>query len=134
CSRLARIVFCWQAGRNQKGGGCLMLRLKAGNGLLIFGLTLIIALGATPWTRAQSTAGLRGTVVDAQGSVVPDAVVTVRNTQTGVEYPSHTDSSGIFEYPTLPPGSYHVEISHPGFQKLSVDGLVLEVDSVVAQK
>jgi hypothetical protein len=83
---------------------------------------------------AQSTAGLRGTVVDPQGSVVPDAAVTLRNSQTGVENPSHTDSLGIFEYPTLPPGSYHIEISHPGFQKLSVDGLLLAVDSVVAQK
>jgi len=111
-----------------------MLQLRAGNGLLIFGLTLFIALGVTPQTRAQSTAGLRGTVVDAQGSVVPDAAVTVRNTQTGVENSSHTDSLGIFEYPTLPPGSYRVEISHPGFQKLSADGLLLAVDSVVAQK
>ena len=98
------------------------------------GLVWILVLGTTASVWAQSTAGLRGTVVDPQGSVVPDAVVTVRNTQTGVEISSHTDSSGIFEYPTLPPGSYRVEISHAGFQKLSADGLLLAVDSVVAQK
>jgi len=111
-----------------------MSKFTAVKRFLGVGFVWILVLGTTASVWAQSTAGLRGTVVDPQGSVVPDAVVTVRNTQTGVENSSHTDSSGIFEYPILPPGSYHVEISHPGFQKLSADGLLLAVDSVVAQK
>jgi hypothetical protein len=98
------------------------------------GFVWILILGAACSVWAQSTARLRGTVVDAQGSVVPEAMVTLLNSQTGVGTPSQTDNSGIFEYPALPPGNYHIEISHPGFQKLVIDGLRMEVGSTVSKK
>src|SRR3979409_692789 len=94
----------------------------------------ILILGTASSLWAQSTARLRGTVLDAQGSVVPEAMVTLLNSQTGVGTPSQTDSSGIFEYPALPPGNYHLEISHPGFQKLVIDGLRMEVGSTFSKK
>src|SRR5258708_6876366 len=97
-----------------------------------FVLILILWTSASTW--AQSTASLKGTVVDVQGSVVPQAVVTLRNSQTGVGTPTQTDSSGIFEYPSLPPGNYHIEITHPGFQKLVIDGLRIEVSSTISQR
>ena len=99
--------------------------------VLKIGLIWILIFGTTAAVWAQSTARLRGTVVDAQGSVVPEAMVTLLNSQTGVGTPSQTDSSGIFEYPALPPGNYHIEISRPGFQKLVIDGLRMEVGSTV---
>lgn len=60
---------------------------------------------------------LTGTVTDAAGAVVSGAKVTAVNVQTGVTQDATTDSSGIYRFQSLLPGSYKVTIAAPGFSK-----------------
>jgi hypothetical protein len=77
---------------------------------------------------AQTTnATLVGTVTDAQGAVVPNASVTVKNTGTGIERKVQTNSSGEYSVYPLQPGAYEVTASASGFQSKVVSNVVLDV-------
>jgi Carboxypeptidase regulatory-like domain/TonB-dependent Receptor Plug Domain len=78
--------------------------------------------------RAQTTNGtLVGTVTDAQGAVIPNASVTVKNTGTGIERKVQTNTSGEYGVYPLQPGAYEVTASANGFQSKVVSNVVLEV-------
>jgi hypothetical protein len=77
---------------------------------------------------AQSTTGtatLTGAVMDASGSLVPGAKVTVVNTGTGFVFTSVTTNEGTWYIPNLNPGTYQVKIEASGFKTYLQDGLVL---------
>ena len=62
----------------------------------------------------QSTGALKGTVTDPLGSLVVGAKVTLRNAR-GVETNATTNSSAIYEFRRLEPGTYTLRIMSPGF-------------------
>jgi hypothetical protein len=53
-------------------------------------------------------ATITGTVTDPSGAVAVDAVVTFRNTETGIVTVTQTNKAGIYSTPNLPPGKYIV--------------------------
>ena len=60
---------------------------------------------------AQVVGGtITGTVLDPTGAVVPNAKVTVRNTDTGAQRILTTDNSGRFSAPSVPVGAYKVSV------------------------
>ena len=105
--------------------------LRGAGLILLFGTLLMLGTGAT--ALAQSTATLQGTVLDPQGGVVPRADVIVRNIATGLERTTQTDTAGYFQVPSLPVGTYRIEIRREGFQTLVVPEMRLEVDTIVSQ-
>ncbi|HYL75566.1 MAG TPA: TonB-dependent receptor [Bryobacteraceae bacterium] len=94
---------------------------------------LAVCLLFTGAAFAQSTATIQGTVVDATGASVPNATVTVRNQNTGEERATSTDAAGNYLVPSLPVGTYRVEIKAPGMQTVVASNLPLEVGSTVRQ-
>src|SRR5258708_5234412 len=82
---------------------------------------------------AQSTATIQGTVLDATGASVPGATVTVRNQNTGEERITQTDAVGGYVVPSLPVGTYRVEVKAPGLQTTVASNLELEVGALVRQ-
>lgn len=62
----------------------------------------------------QSTGALKGTVTDQLGSLVVGAKVTVRNGR-GVITSATTNSSGLYEFRKLEPGTYELKVVSPGF-------------------
>ncbi len=82
---------------------------------------------------AQSTARLQGTVSDQSGAVLPGARVKAINVGTNVERTTETDSSGFYSLPSLPIGTYRVEVEARGMGKQTITGLVLEVGRIVSQ-
>ena len=79
------------------------------------------------------TSMLTGRVVDPSGRAVPGANVMVRNIATLVERTVPTNSEGIFEIPALPPGSYRLQVSAPGFRLVTVEALTVEVARILVQ-
>jgi hypothetical protein len=79
--------------------------------------------------RAQVLTGeLDGTVRDPSGAVVPNAEVTVTNTdQNQVVRTVKTDRLGQFTAPLLTIGTYAVKVSAPGFADFSLDKLEVHV-------
>jgi hypothetical protein len=95
-----------------------------------FGLLLsIFAIAALP-ALAQSqlgTGAISGTVEDASGSAVIDAQVTITNVETGLVRQLVSGSGGQFAAPVLPPGTYKLRVTKPGFAALEESDIVVNV-------
>jgi hypothetical protein len=78
------------------------------------GVVFCFALAST--TPAQNPLGaLRGIVVDASGARVPSATVLASNPGRSLTRENRADSRGAFRLEDLPPGSYELTVSAPGF-------------------
>ena len=81
---------------------------------------------------AQSDRGtLTGTVQDGSGAVIPEAKVTLTNTQTGVSFNVPTNSAGDYTVPQLQPGIYNIRVEREGFRPATVTGVVLNASATV---
>jgi len=76
-------------------------------------LVLVLPIGVFG---QSSNASLSGTITDASGAVIPEAVVTATNTATGVVSKSVSNNAGIYSFPSLIPGKYKVTVDMAGFQ------------------
>ncbi|HWE53478.1 MAG TPA: carboxypeptidase regulatory-like domain-containing protein [Bryobacteraceae bacterium] len=112
-------------------------------------LLLLVCAGVS----AQITGGLRGTVSDATGALVPNASITLTNLETKQKRTQAATASGEFAFDLLAIGNYEVEAVASGFGaekaqaevrtgetaslafKLQVGALsqAIEISSVVAQ-
>ncbi len=78
---------------------------------------------------AQSTtATLNGTVVDANGAVIPAANVTLSSTATGFERKVTTNAEGSFTVPLLPPSNYTLTVNREGFAPAEIQNVILNVN------
>src|SRR5580698_3963614 len=102
-------------------------------GLLAIGALATIALTLAAPAFAQSTGAIQGTVTDSSGSPVPNAAVTVKDPDHGVDRTLATDSAGIYFVPSLPVGTYSVEVKASGLTQTQAKGLIVEVGSTVTQ-
>jgi Carboxypeptidase regulatory-like domain len=82
--------------------------------VVLFALYLI-GIGSSP-LESQTTATVSGTVADSSGALVPDALVRVKNAETGVTHSAVTDDEGRFRFLNLSIGTYDVEASKTGFK------------------
>ena len=75
----------------------------------------VFCLLSTLQLSSQEHGAISGTVLDATGSVVPGAKVTVTRADTGRQITANTNGSGAYAFPTLPPALYSVKVVAPGF-------------------
>src|SRR5215472_5658310 len=99
--------------------------------LIPFCAVLLILAAAN--SSAQSTATLEGTITDASGAVVPGAKIVVHNQGTAEERNVESDSAGVYLVPSLPVGTYRVNVTAPGMQSLVANNIPLEVGRTVQQ-
>jgi outer membrane receptor protein involved in Fe transport len=91
-------------------------------------LALLLAFGLTTPVLAQSvSATITGTVQDKSGAVLKDASVTAVNQKTQVEYPTKSNTSGIYTIQGLPLGTYTIKAEAPGMKSLQTNPITLEV-------
>jgi len=90
-------------------------------------LVLLVFILVSPSAAQQGTTSLRGTLTDAQGSVVPGAKVTIEDAQRGLRLETTSNATGFYEFPQLPPGAYRLEISAAGFRTVTRENLALLV-------
>ena len=97
---------------------------------LMLGLAALISVAL----HAQnSTAKVTGTITDSTGAVIPGAVVTLANEQTGVKLEGKSNDSGIYLVSFLNPGTYNFSVEAPNFRRYLrtltlVTGQVLALD------
>ena len=99
------------------------------NTRLLVSLLLVASLFViAPRIDAQTVTGtIVGTVLDTQGAVIPNAMVTARNRETGLERPAISESAGEFTITSVPAGPYDVTISAPGFRQEVRSGITMTV-------
>ncbi len=94
---------------------------------------ILLSLGlffSTPGAWAQFSGTVTGTVADPTGAVVPDASVQLVNDATGALTVGKTDPSGVFIFPSLAPGEYHLTCKVQGFSATTQD-VVLQTNQVL---
>ncbi|MBV9503034.1 MAG: carboxypeptidase regulatory-like domain-containing protein, partial [Acidobacteriaceae bacterium] len=88
---------------------------------LVLGAVLLLV---SALLNAQAGNGIDGTVTDKSGGVIPNAHVTVTNTDTNVASSAITSSEGTFTIVGLIPGRYSVAVDSQGFKKAQLDAVV----------
>jgi Carboxypeptidase regulatory-like domain len=94
-------------------------------------VAIVMALCSGPLLLAQGQGGqasLTGTVLDAQGGVVPSATVQAKNTETGRVSKTITNTQGLYVFPVLDVGIYDVSASQTGFKTQAISGIQLNVN------
>jgi hypothetical protein len=74
---------------------------------------------------------ITGTIQDATGAVVPNAQVTLLNTDVGLTLETRTNGSGGYVFSPVRIGHYTVTVSAPGFAKTTQQNLTVTVSQVL---
>lgn len=106
-----------------------MLKKLAFSPFMSLLLVLVFAVSAF----SQNTAKILGTVSDQSGAAVVGATVTIKSTASSIERTTQTNSTGAYEVPALPPGTYNVQIQMAGFETQLAKGVELEVSNNAVQ-
>src|SRR5262245_50829543 len=83
------------------------------------------AIGQTP------SAGVMGRVTDANGAVIPGAIIKVTNLETNISQKTVANESGDFVLPYLNPASYALEAQAGGFRTYKRDNFSLAVSQTL---
>lgn len=89
-------------------------------------ISCCLLLGITLFGQGDRGA-FNGTVTDASGAPVPEAQVSLTETQTGVETRATTTASGIYRAPYLLPGVYKISVTKSGFRTAVSENVTLHV-------
>ena len=94
-------------------------------------LLIAIAFAAIiPAAMAQSGRGtLSGSVKDPTGAIIPGAALDLRETSTGSRYAAKSNGEGLFTFAELPPGTYSLSVTSPGFESYTQNGITVTVGS-----
>lgn len=87
-----------------------------------FAACLSLALSIAALTAAQTAlVSFTGSVLDPSNAVLPNAVITLTNTETQAKYEVRTNRDGRYEIPGLPAGRYVLESRIPGFEAVKLE-------------
>ena len=95
------------------------------SGLAVSALLFLIS---APCYAQFTNANLGGTVTDPSGAPIAEARVHARNTDTGFEKATATDSAGAYSFVALPVGSYQITVERDGFTRYVQTGITLVVN------
>ena len=96
--------------------------------VLSFLCFLLISTASLP--AQQVTAAITGKVVDSTGGALVGAKVVAQDKERGTDWPTATNSDGVFNLPRLPIGAYDVKVSAPGFQTAAQSNILLDMNQV----
>lgn len=83
--------------------------------LSLCALLLIFAPGNSK-AQTLTSGGVRGTVTDPTGAVVPNATVILKSVEKGTTQQMKTSDTGTYQFSFLDPGSYTITVQASGFQ------------------
>lgn len=93
--------------------------------------TAILLTASLPSASAQVLYGsIVGNVNDRSGAAIPNATVTILQSQTGFTRQIQTNEAGQFQFATVPGGSYKVTITKSGFTTHSSEDLNVSANAV----
>jgi hypothetical protein len=89
---------------------------------VLFGL--LTSLAAAPVATAQTTGNIRGVVADDTGAVLPGASVTIASDALiGGRQSTVTNNLGVYRFPSVPVGTYAVEVEMDRFETVRVENV-----------
>jgi hypothetical protein len=89
-------------------------------------LLILLTFSCFSLSAQEFRSSIAGVVTDSQGKVVMDALVVIRNTDTGAIFRTKTDSRGEYIAPSLAPGKYEVHVESSSFRAFLQNGIILQ--------
>jgi hypothetical protein len=80
----------------------------------LFGAVLDCTMTISLHAQVNSGA-ITGRITDASGAVVSNSSISATNTASGFVRNTQTNSAGLYNFPSLEPGNYHLVITATGF-------------------
>ena len=90
-------------------------------------VALLLFCGVALKAQVITTANINGTITDATGAVIPGAIITATNVNTGIQTATTTDKDGLYNIRFLAIGTYTVTFKAAGFGEQITKPFVLEV-------
>ena len=90
----------------------------------LLALTLACLFPSIALPQGETTSAIVGEVRDATNAVVPGAIVTITDQETGLKRSARTDDAGRFDFPQLKPGAYSVRVEAQHFEPQQNDSVV----------
>jgi len=94
-----------------------------------FSVAAVLSVSAATAQTLKGT--ILGTITDTSHAVIPAVVVDITETNTNFHRSETTNDSGFFAFANLDPGTYRLDVQHPGFQKIVRPGIILDANSTV---
>src|SRR5215467_14377806 len=95
---------------------------------VLFTLSVFLTITISAFGQADvSSAAVRGTVTDPQGSAVVGAVVSVKDLDQGAIRTATTDSNGEFQVRLVRPGNHEITVEARGFSQYLIKDVQLTV-------
>lgn len=91
------------------------------------GLFLMCALGTA---NAQFKAGIQGTVTDSSGGLIPEAKITLVNTETAKTHETTTSEDGFYRLSGLAPAKYKLTVEKAGYKQKVFDDVAINAEAV----
>ncbi len=81
---------------------------------------------------AQGTQGaITGSIADSAGALMPGVRIEARNTATNALYQVVSSSTGTYTLAQLPPGTYQISVSVPGFKPYTRTGVSVSEAQII---
>ena len=93
-------------------------------GLIVVFLLLLCA----PWAMADPVGSAVGVVRDAGGAVIPGAKLKLTRPSTNAVLNGTTNNTGSFQFLSLAPGTYALQVEAPGFNSTTLENVIVQVD------
>jgi hypothetical protein len=77
-----------------------------------------------------ASGSITGALKDTSGAFVPGSSVIARSVESGREYQTKTNESGIYNLAAIPPGHYTLTVEVPGFKRLLTNPIEIEVNQI----
>jgi hypothetical protein len=91
------------------------------------GLFLLLFLGSA---NAQFKAGIQGTVTDTSGGLIPEAKITLVNTETGKTQEATSSEEGFYRLSGLAPAKYKLTVEKAGYKQKVFDNVAINAEAV----
>src|SRR5215217_3422792 len=95
--------------------------------ITMFGIFLLSAMMTA---HAQFRAGVQGTISDSSGALVPDAKITIKDTETGKTQETTSSEEGFYRILGLAPGKYLLTVEKAGYKKSVSENLTINAENV----
>ena len=90
----------------------------------------IFILCAMITAHAQFRAGVQGTISDSAGALVPDAKVSLKDTETGKTQEVTSNAEGFYRITGLAPGKYELTVEKAGYKKSVAQNLAVSAEVI----
>jgi hypothetical protein len=93
----------------------------------VCGIFLLIFLGSA---NAQFKAGIQGTVTDSSGGLIPDAKITLTDTENGTIKEATSSGEGFYRISGLAPGKYVLTVEKAGYKKSVSENVSVSAENI----